>query len=251
MMAEEGQQNAITSAFPAPPAFYKSFATDNLSHLQSHLESTTSNPLSIFDPTNPTHGTLPDASTLPTHLQNLVPPLIPAGGTYSTFNTVHNVAPTPESDLPSPPSPDQLIAVLRQVLLQFLKITHILSIDPSMKYYVPAWERLEVLFKEIHLGINTWRPHQAREALIGMMEEQIRVLKSETERCRDGVGKAREIVEGIRKGEGGEKMEVLETNGVNGVDVMNGAKVVTEKERRSRREKEVWQMIENEVEKVG
>ena len=85
------------------------------------------------------------------------------------------------------------------MLLKFLSITHILSIDPSNKFYAPAWDQLNALFTEMHQGINAWRPHQTRETLIEMMEDQIAKVKEETQQIRESVGRAREVVDRIAK----------------------------------------------------
>jgi mediator of RNA polymerase II transcription subunit 7 len=90
--------------------------------------------------------------------------------------------------------------------------------------------------------LNAYRPHQARETLILMMEEQIRTIRAETEAVRESVGRAREVVEGLaRGGEGGD---------------MNGrtGEVESEGEKRrgvnERREKRVWEVLEREVGRI-
>ena len=71
-MAEEGQQSAISSAFPAPPPFYKSFTSEKLSQLQEHFESTGQAPLLAFDPKEPAKGSIPKTEGIPTDLQSLL-----------------------------------------------------------------------------------------------------------------------------------------------------------------------------------
>lgn len=243
-MTEEGKSN-ITSAYPAPPAHYKLFTSENIDRLQEHFESDGQAPLSAFNTLDPTNGPLPDINSVPKDLQGLIPPPLPDNGAYRTFNTVHYVNTTPASELPTAPSQEQLVQVLRQILLKFLHITHLLSLDPSMKFYVPAWTELERLFKEMHTGINAWRPHQAREMLIQMMEEQIHTIRAESERCRQSVQKAREVVEGIGK----EDVKTKQPRAVEDGRKDSGEEIA--RKRKKSREKRVWDVIQREVGKVG
>ena len=241
-MAEEGQQAAISSAFPAPPPFYKSFTASNLDRFREHLESIGQLTSASFSPTDPTTGSIPDSASLPADLQNLIPPSIPTQGTYSTFGTTHTVGPA-ASEAPPPPTQAHLLDIIRQILLKFLHITHILAIDPSMKFYSPAWDQLDALFKEMHDGINAWRPHQARESLIAMMEDQIKNIRSESERVRESVGRAKEVVEGV--GKGGEKKQMNGT--VNGHGINGLASSGVKRQRVERRDRMVWETIEREI----
>ena len=240
-MAEESQQSAISSAFPAPPPFYKSFSPSNLNRLQDHLESVGAAPLNTFNPTDPIASSLPDTTSLPSDLRNLVPPSIPSDGTYTTFETVHAVKPTTSESAP-PPTQAHLVELLHRILLKFLHITHVLAIDPSMKFYGPVWDQLDALFKEMHDGINAWRPHQARESLIAMMEGQIEKIKSESERVRESVGSAKEVVEGIGKSvEGQEENGTVSGHGNRTI----GDRGQTQKKRK--KEETLWELIDRKV----
>ncbi|KAG8532844.1 uncharacterized protein KY384_002722 [Bacidia gigantensis] len=242
-MAEDGQQVGVSSAFPAPPPFYKSFTAENISQLQDHLESTGAAPLTAFDPTDPEKNIIPDNSSVPSELQNLIPPSIPANGAYRSFGTVHSTKPPPPSELPAPPSQAQLLKTIHQILLKFLHITHILSIDPSMKFYGAAWDQLETLFRELHEGINAWRPHQARETLIRMMEDQIKKLDAENQMVRDAVNEANAVVEGIGHAS-------KDARSLKGGEVERQQKANQESEKRKRKDKVLWETIEREVGKI-
>lgn len=71
----------ISSAFPAPPPFYKFFTPANLSFLAAH------------------EAEDPFSQILPPELSNLVPPLPPQDGKYRSFGIQHDV------NLPPPPKP--------------------------------------------------------------------------------------------------------------------------------------------------
>ncbi|KAL9128877.1 MAG: hypothetical protein Q9217_002534 [Psora testacea] len=245
-MTEEIQPAAISSAFPAPPPFYKSFTSQNLDLLQKHLESLGQRSFDTFRPTDPISTAIPDNSSIPTELRKLIPPPPPADGTYLTFGTLHNINPVSTTDLTPPPSQDHLLSLLHQILLKFLHITHILSIDPAMKFYGPAWDQLEALFKGLHEGINAWRPHQARETLLRMIEEQIREVKSETQKVRDGVEKAKGVVNGIAEGTGQD-----EENG--SVNVHQNPEFRSEeasKKKEIQRDRMLWKVIDSTVDVI-
>lgn len=86
----------------------------------------------------------------------------------------------------------------KSILLNFLELVGMLSVDPSQ--YAQKTNDLTTLFINCHHLINEYRPHQARETLIMMMEEQlarkrkeiedIRVMKAKVEALLDGSGKS-------------------------------------------------------------
>ena len=55
------------------------------------------------------------------------------------------------------------------------------------------------MFQDIHKVINGYRPHQARETLILMMEEQLETVRGETKNVRESIEKARGVIEGLGK----------------------------------------------------
>jgi mediator of RNA polymerase II transcription subunit 7 len=72
----------------------------------------------------------------------------------------------------------------------------IMSINPEQ--YMDKIQDLRTLFINFHHLLNEYRPHQARESLILMMEEQLRRSKDETE----GIERMKAKVEGILEGLG-------------------------------------------------
>lgn len=87
-MADQPPPAAISSAFPAPPPFYKSFTAQNLESQKTYLE-TTNQPTSGPPPT-PTSG--PNLFSLPPELRNLFPPAPPPEGKYKSFGIEHDVS---------------------------------------------------------------------------------------------------------------------------------------------------------------
>jgi len=84
----------------------------------------------------------------------------------------------------------------KSLLLNFLELMGIMSINPEQ--YMDKIQDLRTLFINFHHLLNEYRPHQARESLILMMEEQLRRSKDETE----GIERMKTKVEGILEGLG-------------------------------------------------
>jgi len=81
--------------------------------------------------------------------------------------------------------------------------------------------------------INEYRPHQARETLIQMMEEQVRQGREEIRICRETEERVREALGSLGKD--------LEVAGVEG-----GRKRKRERGK-AWEERRVWEMLEREV----
>jgi mediator of RNA polymerase II transcription subunit 7 len=64
---------------------------------------------------------------------------------------------------------------VRSILLNFLELVDILSEDPVEADF--KVQQISTLFINSHHMINEYRPHQAREALIMIMEEEIQEKK--------------------------------------------------------------------------
>ncbi|KAI4190383.1 MAG: hypothetical protein L6R41_000835 [Letrouitia leprolyta] len=217
---------AISAAFPAPPPFYKSFTSANLAHLSSLQQSSPS--LTIDD--------------LPPELENLLPPPPPPPNThYRTFGEIHQSPAPPIKELPpkEPPNPHRLLQTTRQLLLTFLSLTNALVEDPDS--WAPKWDEMRALFSEAHAIVNEYRPHQARETLIHMMEEQVERCKLETKACEEACERVREVLEQVEKGEG------LLQPGTGTTEVDGQSKSRKEKDLKARTENRIWEVIEQEV----
>jgi mediator of RNA polymerase II transcription subunit 7 len=92
----------------------------------------------------------------------------------------------------------------KSLLLNFLELVGIMSIDPSQ--YGEKIEDLKTLAINFHHLLNEYRPHQARESLILMMQDQLDRSKSETE----GILRMKAEVEGLLEGLGAAKLVDLE-----------------------------------------
>ncbi|KAI4238810.1 MAG: hypothetical protein L6R40_005665 [Gallowayella cf. fulva] len=218
---------AVSAAFPAPPPFYKSFTQSNLAQLSSLQESNPS--LTVLD--------------LPPELRNLLPPPPPPSDQhYRTFGEFHENPALPCADTPpkEPPNPHRLLKTTRQLLLAFLDVTHSMAVEPDT--WAPKWDAMRALDSEAHAIINEYRPHQARETLIHMMEEQVERCKAEAQGCKDVCERVRKVLDDVESQEAskGSKLQV------DGLEPQNTGKMNKAVELETD-EKLIWDIIEKEV----
>ena len=234
-MADQPQPGTISAAFPAPPPFYTSFTPQNLERLQEHLDSLGE---STSSATQPTTVPIADIVSLPPEIRNLVPPPPPPEGKYRSFGALHEVPSKPALEDQQTPTPARLLSLTHRTLLTFLSLTNALATNPAS--YGAIWDELYELFQEVNKAINGYRPHQARETLILMLEEQLERVRGETKGVGESVGRAKEVVEMLGKedhgGAGqGVKMDQLRAP--------VGQKISQEQIL----EKRLWKVLEREV----
>ncbi|KAF2993551.1 Mediator of RNA polymerase II transcription subunit 7 [Neopestalotiopsis sp. 37M] len=207
-MADDGEaQNAITSTFPAPPPFWKDFTPDNVARItdlrQEQIERE-----GIAD------ASAVHLSGLPENLRNLQPPPEPTSGAWRVFGQNYALQEElPRLDngtgirklFPEPEERDQdgkhfdratiLKRLAKSLLLNFLELTGILSSNPGAAE--DKITDIRDLFLNFHHLINEYRPHQARESLISMMQAQLDRTRAETDAIRDVKEKVERMLEGL------------------------------------------------------
>jgi mediator of RNA polymerase II transcription subunit 7 len=193
--------------FPIPPPFYKHFTKDNLAQLRQIRKEKTGSQLTDNNEASTTGEPKDlDITTLPADLRYLVPPPPPADGKWRTFGAQHDLhAPDPSLEdagievlYPSDPSvklnpQPHLLTLARSLLTTFLALTGALSEDPTQ--YLDSVTDLKTIVTNMHDLINQYRPHQARETLILMLEERIEKMRGEIR----AIGEAGEKMEGAFK----------------------------------------------------
>ena len=65
--------------------------------------------------------------------------------------------------------------------------------------WAPKYDELRDVFVEAEGVLNEYRPHQARETLIEMMEEQISKGREEIRLCAEAGTRVREVLRGLGK----------------------------------------------------
>ncbi|PNS14943.1 Mediator of RNA polymerase II transcription subunit 7 [Sphaceloma murrayae] len=200
-MAEQGQAPAMNAPFPNPPPYFKHFTKENLARLRDIRKTQATTERDSDQPIDPT--------TLPDDLRYLLPPAPPSDGKYKSFGVQHDLS-QPDISLSSagitqiyPVSPGstdptpKLIALSRAILLNFLELVGIIANDPEQA--AEKIEDLQTLFYNAHDLINQYRPHQARESLILMMEEQVEMVRAEMKAVKDGREKVGDLLRGLRE----------------------------------------------------
>ncbi|KIW24496.1 uncharacterized protein PV07_10207 [Cladophialophora immunda] len=179
-MAEQEQAQQLPEApFPAPPPFWRYFTVANEEELRKIESSSTD------DQPKP---------KLSLHLAYLRPPPPPPASAeyYTAFGQKQVTDPTKPSSLPTeqllfnPDDPNLNHAVLlsrltKSLLLNFLELTSVLSLDPTK--HEEKMEDIRQLLLNIHVVINIYRPHQARESVKEMLEGILEDGQREIDEC--------------------------------------------------------------------
>lgn len=199
----------------------------------------------------PDQGSVPDARQLSAPEQSLAEAGIPQlyGSLHSDDANKVDDSITIALDAP-PSSPTQdIITLTRAILLNFLSLIQLLAADPTQADAKVA--DLQNLFYNVHHLINLYRPHQARESLIAMLEEQIQRKRALVERVRvvkERVGKvlgevqALTAVAGQAGGDGTAISAKAEPTATSTPLHMDG--VTNDVHRRQQKQKDAWTRLQ-------
>ena len=249
-MADQQQQQQISAPFPTPPPFYKHFTKQNLAQLRQVRKEASQPSSTENDSSSREHKDI-DILSLPPELRYLTPPSPPQDGKYASFGASldHN---QPDQSLaaagieqlypsshPSNPQP-HLIALARSLLTTFLSLVGILSQNPEL--YEERVETLQTIMFNMHELINQYRPHQARETLILMMERRVEALRGEMRAIREARERVGKLMRGLEEG-GGEARVKVEGEEMSGVEADGGEEVVGDEKRRVR-QRAAWAALE-------
>lgn len=244
-MATTNEYNAL---FPAPPPFYKHFTKGNVSRLRQ-LRKDAGIPSVALEEEREQDV---DILSLPTELRYLRPPELPNDGNLSVFGSNANLdAPRMtladagiEQLYPDHPSvlsnpQPHLIALARSMLTTFLALAGILSVNPELQE--EKMTDLQAIVYNLHDIINQYRPHQARESLILMMEERVEKMKGEIQK----VDQAKESVAKL--------LQELQNNGTmlamqeEKEEKSSPAKEDPSESKRKARQRAAWAALETEM----
>lgn len=184
--------NEISSLYPQPPPYIKFFTDENIQKASE---------LSKKGPSQAPPG---DNSSQKSPLSYLLPPELPDSGIYRAFGNVWHI----KDQLPQlsqlgieelyqntpidSTQPDQqaqpvnyenkiqeLKKLLKSLLLNFLELVGVLGINPDL--YTKKLDEIRIIAINIHHLLNEYRPHQSRESLIMLLEEQLDQKRKEVE----------------------------------------------------------------------
>lgn len=174
--------SGLSSVYPLPPNYYKYFTSQNLDELKK---------VKSFPDGEEKTTKLAEAP-----LQFLVPPEPPTE-TYSSFGSIWQVDDkllslseagvtqlyndfdkSDESVQSSHQSRIwELKKLLKSMLLNFLELIKILSLNPEK--FPQKVEDIRIILINMHHLLNEYRPHQSRDSLILLMEDQIQRVQEE------------------------------------------------------------------------
>ncbi|KAI9759578.1 MAG: hypothetical protein M4579_002244 [Chaenotheca gracillima] len=230
------QANVLAAAFPAPPPFYKHFTPENLARLKQiqnpqQIPSNSPSTSTFVSQRTPPKSPAEDKDPLPAELRCLIPPPPPTTGPYRSFGdqfqlnetlpalagsgieqlypSSPSAAGTPSANTSTQKESDEngtspgwtldrafyLKKIAKSLLLNFMELIGVLSVDPAQ--YARKIEDLRILFINAHHLLNEYRPHQARETLILMMEEQLERSRRETADMKQMKEKVEAVLAGL------------------------------------------------------
>ncbi|KAH6880497.1 MED7 protein-domain-containing protein [Thelonectria olida] len=205
MADQQPEGNTLSSTFPNPPPFWKDFTPDRITRIDelrtAHIQQHGGDPLTTRIP------------GVPEELVNLQPPAEPVDGRWRVFGDQYMLddkLPTlEEQGITNLPSASQsgdkdakhfdraleLKRLAKSLLLNFLELNGTLSRNPSDAE--AKVQDLRTLFINFHHILNEYRPHQARESAIALMQEHLDRTRTETMAIRAQVDKARRVLDGL------------------------------------------------------
>ncbi|GJN84292.1 RNA polymerase II mediator complex protein (Med7) [Purpureocillium lilacinum] len=280
-MADQ-EPHSLASTFPNPPPFWRDFTPERIARIEdlraAHAENAGDQG---GDAATTTTVRLPD---LPEDLANLEPPPEPADGRWRVFGDqymlddklptleeqgITNLPATNTSNNDNKSAPSggddgaadtqdskdikyydrafELKKLTKSLLLNFLELAGVLSRNPAHAEAKAA--DLRTLFINVHHVLNEYRPHQARESAIEMMQDHLDRTRAETLAIRTQVDKARSVLEGLGSlglttaaaaAAGEDKLQKGGAGAAAG-DGGDGGSVEAERQRLKReRERELW-----------
>ncbi|CAB4256812.1 similar to Saccharomyces cerevisiae YOL135C MED7 Subunit of the RNA polymerase II mediator complex [Maudiozyma barnettii] len=194
------ESNDISSLYPPPPPYMKFFTNENLEKLAQNKQEKGSE--ETKEPSEEVGRTIEE--TITSELDFLSPPPMPSTHQYRAFGSVWQVKdelPDLETlgitrlykksdsdtngDVPTSYQykTQELRKLLKSLLLNYLELVGVLSINPEL--YEPKMENIRTILTNIHHLLNEYRPHQSRESLIMLLEEQLEHKKSEIQHIHE------------------------------------------------------------------
>ncbi|KGO51794.1 Mediator complex, subunit Med7 [Penicillium expansum] len=256
-MADENQQRAVNTAFAPPPPLWKHFTRENIDRVEQIKAEASKSEDGRLNKNKQWSAAELRALQLPSELRYLVPPDIPEGQ-YSVFGELQTLsttlpslqeqgieqlypeppaAGTEQNSQPSPPLNHAyyLLKISKSLLLNFLEFTGILSVSPEQ--FESKVEDLRNLFINAHHLLNLYRPHQARESLIMMMEEQLNHSREEMKQMDKVKAEIESVLEQLQA-------EGSRVSGTGSEDDTDQAKALREKT--DEHSRLIWDLLDKE-----
>ncbi|OIW25454.1 MED7-domain-containing protein [Coniochaeta ligniaria NRRL 30616] len=244
-----------SSTFPDPPPFWRDFTTDKIDRMES-LRSR------YADQTGLDISTIIRVPDVPDDLTNLQPPAEPADGKWRLFGEqltlndklqsleaagIERLVPS-EDDLDGKHVDRAFVLkrLAKSLLLNFLELMGVMGIAPEQGH--EKVQDIRTLLLNFHHILNEYRPHQAREQLIALMQDQLDAKRAETAAIRAVVDKAKRVLEGLGSIElppdGSISTPEMGMQPVNSVQAKNHTRV--QEEQRRAREQAGWAALDSD-----
>lgn len=175
----------ISSLYPPPPPYYKYFTEENAEKLATWKANKLSQQSDAKS--EDAEQVLPESDSQVTgELKFLIPPKPPQGSHYRNYGNVWSfedklpslkemgltqLYPEEDSTISSRAKIEELHKLLDALLLNFLELIGVVSIEPE-KFHLKI-EDLKLILININHILNLYRPHQSRESLIMLLRKQI------------------------------------------------------------------------------
>lgn len=172
----------LTAVFPPPPWYHEYFTKSNLARAKQHKNDE-------------------DKDSFPYKL--MVPPQPPAE-TYRGFGNIWQVQDKllsleaagikqlyDDKDVEDHAGRiDELKRLLKSLLLNFLELVGMMSINPES--FPSKAEDIRIILINMHHLLNEYRPHQSRESLIMLMADQIQAKKQSIASLRQSLAEIKQ-----------------------------------------------------------
>ncbi|RCI16975.1 hypothetical protein L249_3078 [Ophiocordyceps polyrhachis-furcata BCC 54312] len=247
----DAEPHSLASTFPNPPPFWHDFTPEKIRRAEA-LRKTSTTAIAAT--------TCSSRSDLPPDLVHLQPPREPKDGRWRVFGDQYMLddkLPTLEeqgiANLQATGGPSssreskhydralELKCMAKSLLLNFLELTGLLSRSPA--HAEAKMQDLRTLFINMHHVLNEYRPHQARESAMEMMQDHLDRTRAETLAIRTQVDKTRSVLEGLGSLAIGEVASLsVEERGAAADG--HGLDALAEEEEEEERDRGVWAVVD-------
>ncbi|KAK9459178.1 MED7 protein-domain-containing protein [Lipomyces oligophaga] len=189
----------VASALPPPPCYYTAYTSEVLAALKQ--ESSSDAPLSVqLNSLRPPSPPSPELSKyrsfgLLWDTRQVLHPLA-AHGVRDLVSTGQYDDATSDalaqSAASSASTPTDLKNLTRSLLVKYVELLGVLGISPES--FPPVVEDMRTILLNIHHLLNLYRPHQARESLILLMEDNLDRKRIQTEKVKQACSSMRALL---------------------------------------------------------
>lgn len=128
----------------------------------------------------------------------------------------------------------------RSIIIEYISLLGIVALNPTSEHKDKKLKHILTLVCNMHALINEYRPHQARETLIRIMEDQVRRKKAEVQGVKEMRRKVEGVLEGFGKALTGDWSEQEEVKSDNHVRI--------EEDQRRKTQRDMWDALDEILE---